>query len=245
MITSIYRGGLGNQLFQVITGYYLAEKNNDEYGINPNLYRGGGQGNSISVYTDSIFKNIQKTNHESKVIYKEPRFNYTDIEYSEDLLLDGFFPTEKYFLNKKYEINNLLDFKCNEEITNVCVIHIRTGDYLNESNFNVVTPKYFENAINHVLSINPDISFKIVSDSNNHVSRYIPDNIKYEFVSSDELQDLRTISQCDFAIISNSSFSWWGSYLGKSKITLAPNRWLNVNCEISDIYREDMIKINI
>jgi hypothetical protein len=245
MITSIYKGGLGNQLFQVIVGYYLAKQNNGEYGINPNLDRGRGQGNSINTYIDSIFKNIQKTDHESKVLYKEPQFNYTDIEYSEDLLLEGFFQTEKYFLNKKEEINNLLEFNCSNEPTNVCVIQIRTGDYLFNNTFNIITPKYFENAINYVLSINENISFKIVSDNYHYASKYIPDNIDYEFVSSDELQDLKTISQSDFAIISNSSFGWWGSYLGKNKITLAPNIWFNVSYDVSDVYRDDMIKIEI
>jgi len=245
MITSIYHGALGNQLFQVIVGYFLAKENDDEYSINPSLDKGRGQGKPINTYIDCLFKNINKTNHIGSNLYKEPQFNYTSIEYSEDLLLEGFFQSEKYFLNKRNEINELLDFKCNEDPTNICVIHIRTGDYLNQSNFNVVTPKYFENAINYVLSVNENISFKIVSDDNNYARRYIPNNIKYEFVSSDELQDLKTISQCDYAIISNSSFSWWGSYLGKNKITLAPNKWFNVNYDVSDVYRSDMIKIDI
>lgn len=245
MITSIYKGGLGNQLFQVIVGYFLAKDNNDKYGINPNLDRGRGQGKGINYYIDSIFKNIDKTNYESKVLYAEPQFKYSEIKYIDDLLLDGYFQSEKYFLNKKKEINELLDFECSEEPTNFCAIHIRTGDYLNESNFNVVTPKYFENAVNYVLSMNNNISFKIISDNNNYARRYLPNNINCEFVSSDELQDLKTISQCDFAIMSNSSFSWWGSYLGKNKITLAPNKWFNTNFDTSDVYRDDMIKIEI
>ena len=55
MITSIYRGGLGNQIFQVIVGYFLAKENNDNYGININLDRGRGQGKGINCYIDSIF----------------------------------------------------------------------------------------------------------------------------------------------------------------------------------------------
>lgn len=245
MITSIYRGGLGNQLFQVIVGYFLAKQNGDEYGINPFLDKGRGQGNSINNYIDSLFKNINKTNHIGSNLYKEPQFNYTSIEYSKDLLLEGFFQTEKYFLNKKNEINELLDFRCDEDPTNVCTIHIRTGDYLNRTEFDIVTPKYFQNAVNYILSINENVVFKIVSDNNNYALKYIPSNIKYEFVSSNELQDLKTISKCDFAIISNSSFGWWGSYLGKNKITLAPNKWFNVNSDVSDVYRNDMIKIEI
>lgn len=245
MITSIYRGGLGNQLFEVITGYFLAKTNNDVYGLNPNLHREYGQGNHIRTYIDSIFKNIDKTDYQSKNFYKEPQFNYSEIKYNQDLLLDGYFQSEKYFLKRKNEINELLEFKCNEDTTNICVIHIRTGDYIHQPNFNVVTPKYFDSAINYVLSINPDIQFKIISDNNSFANRYIPNSINYEFVSSNELQDLKTLSECDFAIISNSSFSWWGSYLGKNKITIAPSTWFKVNYDISDVYRNDMIKIEI
>lgn len=246
MITSIYRGGLGNQLFEVIAGYFLAKQNNDEYGINPELHKEYGQGNHIRTYLNSIFKNFEKTNHQSTILYKEPQFNYTQIDYKANLLLDGYFQSEKYFLNKKNEINKLLDFESITDKTDICVIHVRTGDYIYQSNFNVVTPKYFDNAINYVLSQNPNVIFKIISDNNNIAKRYIPDNIKYEFCSSDELNDLKKLAECDYAIISNSSFSWWGSYLGKDKITIVPNKWFNnINYDVSDIYRDDMIKIEI
>jgi hypothetical protein len=33
------------------------------------------------------------------------------------------------------------------------------------------------------------------------------------------------MSLCDYHIIANSSFSWWGSWLSKSKQTIAPKRW--------------------
>jgi hypothetical protein len=245
MITSIYRGGLGNQLFQVVVGYFLAKENNDKYGLNPNLHKEYGQGKHIKDYVDSIFKNIEKTEHESKILYKEPQFNYSGINYSQDLLLDGYFQTEKYFLNKKSEINDLLEFTTDESETNICVIHVRTGDYLYQSNFNIVTPDYFRNAIEYIQNINSDIEFKVISDNNALAARYIPSNIKYEFCSSNELDDLKTLSKCDYAIISNSSFGWWGSYLGKSKITIAPHVWFRVNYDVSDVYRDDMIKIKI
>ena len=38
---------------------------------------------------------------------------------------------------------------------------------------------------------------------------------------------MRNISFCDHFIISNSSYSWWASYLGSTKnsITVAPKFW--------------------
>jgi len=149
-------------------------------------------------------------------------------------------------LNNRKDISELLGYPYKQEKNNTCVIHVRTGDYLYQSNFNVVTPRYFSNAIDYVLNENSDIVFKVISDNNNIAKNYIPNSINYEFCSSDELEDLKTLSECDYAIISNSSFSWWGSYLGKDKKTIVPNKWFNnITYDVSDIYREDMIKIEI
>ena len=37
--------------------------------------------------------------------------------------------------------------------------------------------------------------------------------------------DLCLMSLCSYAIIANSSFSWWGSWFAKSKKTVAPKNW--------------------
>ena len=38
-------------------------------------------------------------------------------------------------------------------------------------------------------------------------------------------EDLYVMTQCDYHIIANSSFSWWGSYLSNSQLTIAPEKW--------------------
>lgn len=246
MITSIYRGGLGNQMFQVAAGYYLAKSNNDTYGINPSLQAEIGQGSVLHHYKNSVFKKFNFTDHKSLNLYKESTSVYTPIPYTPDTLLDGFFQSEKYFPNCRNELNVLFGFESFATTpSHKCVIHIRAGDYMAGGNnaFNVVTKDYFSNAIEHVKKLNEEITFSVITDTLEYVRHFIPDTIKYTINQGSDLDDMRTLSESDYAIISNSTFSWWGSYLGKNKLTLAPYRWFNSSADFSDIFREDIVKI--
>ena len=42
--------------------------------------------------------------------------------------------------------------------------------------------------------------------------------------------DLCLMSLCDYHIIANSSFSWWGAWLAKSKKVYAPKNWFGGEC---------------
>ena len=58
--------------------------------------------------------------------------------------------------------------------------------------------------------------------------------------------DLCIMTLCDYHIICNSSFSWWGSWLAKSKKTIAPKNWFGGDCinhTTEDLYLKDWIVI--
>ena len=42
--------------------------------------------------------------------------------------------------------------------------------------------------------------------------------------------DLCLMTKCDFHIIANSSFSWWGAWLGDSEKVVAPKNWFADSC---------------
>ena len=250
MITGIYRGGVGNQLFQVATGYALGCRNNDTYYINPNAHIEIGQGRRINHYISNIFSNIPIMEVDISETYQEIEpYIFNKIEYRNNIKLDGYFQSDKYFKDYKKQICNLFvlpDIRVNINGKRKCVIHIRTGDYIGVSCFDIINPTYFKNAIDYIYSIDKDVNYFVVTDNEALISSFIPVGIHYTILhSDDEIQHLAEIASSDYAIISNSSFSWWGSYLGIDKITIAPSRWLNTPYDsIRDIYRDDMILIN-
>jgi len=60
------------------------------------------------------------------------------------------------------------------------------------------------------------------------------------------LEDLYILSQCDNLILCNSSFSWWGEYLGiKKQNVICPAVWFKKDGpqDYQDIFRDGWIKI--
>ena len=59
-----------------------------------------------------------------------------------------------------------------------------------------------------------------------------------------KIEDLYLMSCCNYQIISNSSYSWWSSYLNnnENKIILTPYVWFG-EFTPKDIYRNDMVII--
>jgi hypothetical protein len=61
-----------------------------------------------------------------------------------------------------------------------------------------------------------------------------------------ELEDLVLMSQHDNVVCSNSTFSWWGSFLGEKKDKIiVPEKWFADGREEGDIYRKGMIKLKL
>lgn len=249
MITNSYQGGLGNLLFQVSVGYIFSKNNNTEYKINYKLDKGRGQGNPLLYYKNNIFKNIQETDITPVYTIDESNFDIEKQIDQKDILLDGFFQKAKYIEKYKNELNALFNFdsvKLKDKKTKICTIQIRTGDYLHphHSNFNVITQDYIKNSINYVLNKFTDIKFYLITDYYNLAKTFLPENFNIEYYNLSDIDDLKLMSQSDACIISNSTFGWWGSFLGKNKITIAPDIW-NKTDKLDEIYTSDMIKIKV
>ena len=148
MVTINLMGGLGNQMFQVSAAYNLAKINNDTPIFNFNNCITTLQGNKSSKYINNVFSKFNNSNIiKSSGIYREKKFSYDKIPYISNVCLEGYFQSEKYFIENKEDLSNkfinglkedqtryqeVISFlkKINKGIPLVSV-HIRRGDYLN------------------------------------------------------------------------------------------------------------------
>lgn len=242
MISCNLQGGLGNQMFQIAATYALALRNNDTCGFEFEKCYTPKQGFSAKKYSETIYKKINKINNYIFTnYYIETFFGYKKIQYQQNLLLTGYFQSEKYFEDYKEQVKNLFYFS-NEYISEVhqylktninnnnlnTVVHIRRGDYLLFSDFHSVCElDYYNESIKNI----GDSNFIFISDDIQWVKKHF--NLENYFFAefNDEILELTLMTLVDNVIISNSSFSWWGAYLNrnKNKTVIAPKKWFGKN----------------
>lgn len=169
-----------------------------------------------------------------KYLYKKGFF------YSIKLVNSDFFQAEVFFdkniikkINIKKQYVDEAKFFLSvipDNFTKVFV-HVRRGDYLNEVFIDEVgwdlPNKYFFKAIDIIKNNIDNPFFIFLSDDTDFVEKYFQ-NIDKKIISKNSMQvDLAIMTLCQAAIISNSSFSWWGAYLMNSRIiTIAPKYWV-------------------
>jgi hypothetical protein len=222
-----YLGRFGNNLFQIATTLSLAKNNNCTAVFKPWSYK------------DAFEKQIIcRTHNKDLTIYNEQGFNYSPIPFKDNMIINGYFQSEKYFdkyLVKSYfepkkAVKQKLISKYSEYLDKSVSIHVRRGDYLYAQDYHPVqTKEYYMKAMSEFSS---DSIFFVFSDDINWCKdnlsemncRFIEDQKDYE--------DMFLMSMCRHNIIANSSFSWWGAWLNNnpSKKVIAPEKWFGPNC---------------
>lgn len=239
IITIKLKGGLGNFLFQVATGYAYSLRYNKSLILDINDVYVAHQ--NILSYKDNIFSklNFVNSNITYNNFYQEKSFSFNDIPFfGGSVKLDGYFQTEKYFYTYKEQLIELFDFgiTTTEKIKNkyksflnqkTCSVHIRRGDYLKHPDIHpTLSISYYNEAIDY---FDNDTTFLFFSDDIDWCKQsfstldkkvlFIQDNTDFE--------DLYLMTICNNNIICNSTFSWWGAWLNKNdnKKVIMPNLW--------------------
>ncbi|MDD4412687.1 MAG: alpha-1,2-fucosyltransferase [Patescibacteria group bacterium] len=276
-----FQGGLGNQMFQYAFGKAKSLKFKKKLVLDTGYYQNQGTDTPRkyalacfvikSYLLNNFVSQLINNNFFSKVFkrlpfyYKEKNANKFDneIEKTKFGYFDGYWQTEKYFLDTKDAI--IKDFQLKQESEkfiewknginkNSASIHIRRGDYVNHAPtikvLNLCGVGYYQAAIDYIINCNSDIIFYLFSDD----SAWAVDNLDFRskeviVVSGKDLVDyeeLILMSKCKHHIIANSSFSWWGAWLGEKddSIIIAPQNWfVNEKLKNNDIIPERWVKL--
>lgn len=179
---------------------------------------------------------------------KQYHFDPKILTMPDSIYLDGYWQSEKYFSDIADIIRNEFTVKLSQTDRNgelaqqiasceSVSLHVRRGDYVTDEKTKTIHGTcdldYYKHCIAHLAQRVPHPCFFIFSDDPDWAEKNLKIDSPVTFVVHNgpkkNYEDLRLMSQCRHHIIANSSFSWWGAWLGQHQgtISYAPARWFN------------------
>ena len=257
-------GRLGNQMFQYAALRGIATKRGFDWVIPPEDYDHTANYGLFETFEMSSVKKENIGFIEGQVVaengyeFSEEFFN----ECPDNISLDGFFQTEKYFDHVSDQIRKDFIFKqdylkpCQEYINSLdsvpIFLHVRRTDAVGKEGYHPIAPlSYYQEALKRFDNDTPCFVFTddlewCKSQEYFQQDRFMfNENVqKYDYKSMDgsgRMQntllpqvDLCLMSLCSGAIIVNSSFSWWGAWLQNNGKVIAPDPWFGPNASHLD-----------
>lgn len=228
-------GELGNQMFQYAALRGICDYHGYDYTLPTNHQK------VIFLYDCFKISDLDnKLDHWSEFERKSPRHPNFDEEFltkcQPETDIFGYFQTEKYFKHAEKLIRK--EFTFHDHILNeaknyfdklffthdVISLHIRRKDFLETDILKSLPLSYYEKCLGCFDSFLPVIVFS--DDIEWCKTQKIFSHPRFKFSETkNSFLDLCMMTFCNYHIIANSSFSWWGSWLAKSKKTLAPREW--------------------
>ena len=248
MISTMLDGGLGGRMFQIAATYALALDNNDECAFNFSM-GSMSQDHPLLTYRDNVYRKLKDlpTNWKPESVYTERRYDYDPIPYRKNMILRGFFASERYFNHRRKEIIELfkdqgtidtikLDFR------NSVSLHVRRGDYLVNAS-HVCSESYYKNALEFMDSQTQIDRIYIISDDISWCKETFKDRRVTFIEGVADYIDFYIQTLCTHNIMANSTFSRWGAYLNENenKIVCAPSVWFGgaIANQITDVFLND------
>ena len=292
MVITHLSGGLGNQMFQYAAARALSLNLNAQLRLDissfaiyqlhqgfelqrifncsfevaskENIYNLLGW-QSLPAVKRVLVRSSMATLRNEKFIV-EPHFHYWSgiKNLFKNCYLDGYWQSEKYFINVAEQIRKDFSFKLpmqreNAELArriaqgNAISLHVRRGDYVsnpkNIATHGLCTTEFYQAAIIHIAKLVKNPHFFVFSDD----IKWVKSNLKFEFPhqfvdnnhGKESYNDMRLMSLCKHNIIANSSFSWWSAWLNANseKIIIAPKNWFANKTFTQDLTPASWMKI--
>lgn len=196
-----------------------------------------------------------------------PSFEESDMYHAEIFGMDnkylvGYWACDKYYADIMDTLRRDISFPTGEdavlrernekaarmmEETQSVSVHIRRGDYLDESNRalfgGICTEDYYGQALSYMRERLPQVKFFLFSDDTAYVrERY--QGKEYQVIDwnkgKDSFYDMMLMSRCRHNICANSTFSFWGARLNpnRDKIMIRPSIHKNTQVCIPEQMKE-------
>jgi len=249
-------GRLANQMFQYASLKGVARHRGYDFSIPPQQVFGQHdtlvRSSELNIY--NVFDNIKNNNIQ---VARNPILQERMHEFDEGLFRScpdnvdffGYYQSPKYFEHIKDEIKN--DFKFSDEVESICnemyesingkeivSLHIRRTDYIVNNNHPLQPISYYEKALK---LFDKNVQILVFSDDPawcQEQGLFADDSIMIS-EGNDADVDMCLMSKCNYHIIANSSFSWWGAWLGDSEKVVAPSNWFADSCADKSV--KDMV----
>lgn len=228
MISVEWGGRLANHLWQYAVCRTVAEYKNYEFHIPRDFLGSEFFDCSLGVEEDLTKEEFRVDEGGEIQAYNPEIWNIKDFTK-----LQGHLQTEKYIINNKQNIQKWFVLKKqNKDLldhigldNNTCVIHLRGDDY--KTNPAYLPKKYYDDAIKHMLDVNPKMKFVVVTDDPAEALRYFPE---FPVYSNAPIDDFYILNQARYLIIASSTFSWWATWLNDNcRFVIAPKYWFRYN----------------
>lgn len=253
-VVVILKGGLGNQLFQLACGMWVARRADASLALDPAWF---ANQTKRTLEIEPLVEVLPKVSLELGAAAEMPpdrkywergfRFDPRLAEIAPPVTLRGHFPLPRYVDPVLDELRGVLlsgdlmspwakDVAAS--LADVTVgVHVRRGDYVEDpttaAHHGACSVGYYERAWKLIARVDPGATAVIYSDD----VAWVRDNLRLAGADSVAvidppkhelpLQSLMLLARSTHWIIANSTFSWWGAALGRrpNSLTIAPRPW--------------------
>ena len=235
-------GRLGNQMFQYAAMLGISDLTGYEFGFSP--------GRLLECFKINCGTPLHAA-VQVKYLYSEPEFSFNPEVFKCPDSVDfvGYFQTEKYWIHARDKV--LKQFRFLEDFSHgygeFTSLHIRRGDYvsLKETHTCLADTDYYDRAIQ---ALDPEKIVIFTDDKewierSGNLDKWRKGREAVLTLDSSDAKELQAMSKAKNAIIANSSFSWWGAYLGPHQSggriispaawfgSSGPKNWNDVYCQ--------------
>lgn len=234
-------GGFGNNLFQIALAKRLEFQGcTVRFDVSAKKYErlevlefddiGEYVGNRIASWTRFVPSLIGERASLSRFIFERVFGFQTHVDLDSygaippilrrKLVLTGYWQSleSAQFLGKK-------SFKKRQSSSKTIAVHVRRGDM--KVNIDHPLDNFFKFAVTQILQENlgEEMNILVFTDDIAYCKTEL--DLGFKFIASvgnSTLQDFREMAECDFLVISRSTYSWWAAFLSSGKV-YCPTPW--------------------